>query len=126
MFGFDLRILLQVGFDKLEELEEIHYLICETTSIHAGIFPEPESILCWHQLVHLASYISKMGPIRGWWALPGERFVGWMKSFVPKGGTKYDRTAFRRCSKQENARLHAIYDHDIHHINSKKNKVLQK
>jgi len=105
---------MQVGFNSHDELEELHYLVCETVAVHAGLFPEGENLTCWHQIIHFPSFIAKMGPIKGWWAFGGERAIHFIKSFVPEGGIKFEKTALVECSKQENARLQLIYNKNLY------------
>lgn len=73
-----------------EEIEFLHRRICQLIALREGLYPDSEALFCVHQLVHLAEFIKDWGPIMGWWALPGERFISAIKRNLYRGGKSID------------------------------------
>ena len=51
-----------------------------------------------------------MGPPNCWTSLAGERFIGSLKSFLPKGGAALDKIVFQRYLNYELAEINTQYD----------------
>jgi hypothetical protein len=97
--------LLSEDFSKLqapeftdEEIVDLYQCVTETVSLHESIYPPTESLIVYHQLVDIPDFISKFGPIRGFWTLPEERAISAIKRNVPKGGANnYITVTNRQC-----------------------------
>ena len=98
----------QVDRDKMQGLLN---RITELLSIHLGLFPPTESVLCFQQLLDYPLFILEAGPIRGWEARFGEQCMGTMKGMVPdKGGTSADVTAVAKYLEFESSHATSAAD----------------
>jgi hypothetical protein len=114
MLSSDYQRLLSVVFDDPEgECSTLHKQTLETLSFHEGVYSDSESLLVYHQLVDLPMHILLKGPIRGWWALPGERSLHSLKLQAPKGGVKQENIVMRRYCGCEESRTNDAYDFDL-------------
>lgn len=78
MLSYDLADLLSLRIET-SEINWIANKIYELVALKEGLFPDSEARFIWHQLTDLSDHIPKLGPITGWWALPGEREIGSLK-----------------------------------------------
>jgi hypothetical protein len=102
MLGNDISELLSPAF-KFDDVELLHNKIIETVCAFEGIFSEKECTFIFHELLHLAQHIHQMGPIHGWWTFSGERAMHFVKQFVKKGGTSFDKSAMRKYDQCESS-----------------------
>jgi hypothetical protein len=101
--------LMRHNFNRQEILYDLHPKIMEQISMHEGVFPESEMAPTIHQVIHIASYILKMGAPKEWWNLPCERAIGQIKQFVPKGGTSIEITVFNKYLRFEMSSMFENY-----------------
>ena len=117
--------LLSEDFSKLQapeftdkEIVELYQCVTETVSLHESIYPPTESLIVYHQLVDIPDFISKFGPIRGFWTLPEERAISAIKRNVPKGGVNNYITVTNRQCDFETEIYTKSYDFDINDCKS--------
>ncbi len=60
----------------------------EMLSLIEGMFPDSEQHFTHHEILDVVFAIRRLGPIRSWWAYPGERFMKTMKDKCPEGGAQ--------------------------------------
>jgi hypothetical protein len=129
MFGHDVNLLLGSGYYELSNdrsshnIDHIYDLILELVSIHEGLFPESESLMVWHQLIDLPNFIKQFGPLRGWWAFPGERSLSSIKTNVPICGRRYCQIALDRYELYANARTNVAFNRNAKYSAAKFKKL---
>jgi len=112
MLSFDVTLLMRHSINE-NDLDAMFCLINETLATHEGIVPTSECNLTYHQILDGTQHIHKAGPIRGWWALAGERAMGIIKRFLTRGGTSYEKTLFERYNRYEQIMILTSYNWDI-------------
>lgn len=112
MLSSDITALMQHSI-KNDQIEKMFYKTAETLGTHEGIHPISECNMIFHQMLDVVNHIPKAGPIRGWWALAGERAMGLMKRFLTKGGASFEKTVFDRYCKYEQNLLLSSYNFDV-------------
>lgn len=97
-----LRLISELVSDILSPLvsdafiAELFMRTVEALCLWEGMFPDSEQYFSVHELLDIVDGMNKFGPVRGWWTLAGERFMGRIKSFCPKGGLKCLQVIFDR------------------------------
>lgn len=109
MIWRDINLLLSDSFDD-KDIDELTKRIIEMKCCYEGMFPISECQLIIHFLIHLAPFIKKFGPVRGWWEFAGERAHPSIKQFLPKGGRNTDFTLMSRYLPWETSRTRFAYD----------------
>jgi hypothetical protein len=61
-------------------------------------------------------YIPVMGQVRGWWTYGGERGNSFIKRFLHKGGSNYERSTIERYAAVEAYNIQEAYDFDLTNI----------
>lgn len=84
-----------------EDIDELFLKAAETAATHEGIFTEYDAIPCWHQFCCMVQQMKHFGPVHLWWAFAGERLLGLLKRFVPRGGAAYSKSTFQDYLKSE-------------------------
>jgi hypothetical protein len=108
--------LLQPCFEDAEEIDSIYNLIVEALSYHEYLFPPNEALMAYHSLVDIIKYIPVMGQVRGWWTYGGERGNAFVKRFLHKGGSNYEKATIERYAVVESYKIKEAYDFNIHNI----------
>jgi hypothetical protein len=97
-----LRLISELVSDILSPLVSDSF-ICdlfmrtvEALCLWEAMFPDSEQYFSVHELLDIVDGLHKFGPVRGWWTLAGERFMGRIKSFCPKGGLNCVKVIFDR------------------------------
>jgi hypothetical protein len=108
--------LLQPCFKDEEEIDHIYKLIVEAVSYHEYLFPPNEALMAYHQLVDIIKYIPVMGQVRGWWTYGGERGNAFVKRFLHKGGSNYEKATIERYAVVESYKIREAYDFNILNI----------
>jgi len=105
LYGWNMSRLLSpvLQIKDSEHEAAIRNEIIECICILEGLFPESEAMFPKHQILDLVSQLKQFGPIKGWWALYGERAIGSLKQFVPKGGRNYTLSTFLQYIDFENS-----------------------
>ena len=78
--------LLSPVFFNDTEIDELENRVIQIVCIREGLFPASEHLFCVHELIHLARYVKKWGPLRYSSTLPGEKNVSNVKSAAPPAG----------------------------------------
>lgn len=97
----------------VDNLDDLYDKVIETISLHEGLYPEYESIFTWHQLSCIVKQMKLFGPISLWSAFSGERALGLLKKFVPKGGTSSHLTVFNRYLRSQQIYTSRAYNFDL-------------
>lgn len=106
----DLNDLLAPTFPDPSWFDALHIRVVETVGTNESAFPDSESTLLWHQLVHFAKHIPQMGPLAGWWCFSGERAMSSVKDFVPEGGQSMEKVVMNNFDSAERAKTRAAYN----------------
>lgn len=101
------EIVIKLQYDSFEDgdIDKLVKQVIELKAIHEGLFPPTEYSSIFHQLIHVAHFVKKFGPIRGYWEYPGERIHSLLKGFLTKGGINADRTMY---NKYVNSEMHIL------------------
>jgi hypothetical protein len=75
-----------------KDIEDLYFKTVEVVALSEGLYPPSEALMTKHQLVDLIHHVRKCGPLKCWWALPGERSQSAIKSLVSKGGASFYKT----------------------------------
>jgi hypothetical protein len=111
MFSYDINLLLSDRIPKANIDKIFHYLL-ESIILWESRLPPNETTIIVHELIHGPHFVTKMGPVRGWWAFASERGVGYMTKKVPQGGASFDYTAFKRYLRLEQYHMEHAYGGD--------------
>lgn len=100
-------LLSPIVFD--ETINHLFNRTAEFVSVHDGMFPPSESLMIYHQLIHLVKFINMCGPLRNFWTLPSERALCTIKRNVVKKGRSWEAPASRKQFAQELSKLSTTY-----------------
>jgi hypothetical protein len=109
MLSSDLKDLFSPVIDK-SQLEDLYNLILETICTHEGAFPESECNITWHQFMCIVPHMHHFGPLVLFWAFGGERSVGLLKQYLPRGGGGLDKIVFSRYLRSQKVISSLAYD----------------
>jgi hypothetical protein len=93
------------------DIADLFMRTVEALSLWEGMFPDSEQYFSVHELLDLVTGLNNFGPVRGWWAMAGERFMSKLKSFCPKGGTNCLKVLAEKFSAYENSVKH-VYENN--------------
>jgi hypothetical protein len=116
MFSDDIIKLLCTAFTSTSEANDLRLLVTETLATKEGLFPISEAYIVSHQLVDLPCHIPISGPLRNWWAYPGERALSILKRFFKVGGLNIELTTLIRYFIFENQKIKDVYNFDNNNI----------
>jgi hypothetical protein len=72
--------------------------------------------MVYHQLVDIIKYIPVMGQVRGTWTYGGERGNAFVKKFLHRGGSNYEKATIERYAVVESYKIKEAYDFNIHNL----------
>jgi hypothetical protein len=108
MISEDFACLLSPRIRKTD-IEKLQAKITETVNFWGKMFPASEQQFVIHEVLELVQTIRIFGPLRGWWTLPGERAIAFIKTSLPHGGATYYATTVNRQVRKEFSRLRKSY-----------------
>jgi hypothetical protein len=111
--------LLSPVFRDDNQIDSLFNRTLEILMLHEGLYPIQECLIVWHQLLDLVPHIKKMGPLKCWWEMSGERFLSTIKKHVPSGGYSYDKCVCRSYSGFESSKLQECYCFSLDNLNEK-------
>jgi hypothetical protein len=112
----DLNLFMSPVFKNKQSIEDLKNKVLELITLGQGLFPPSEFRLIHHQLYCISNHLEQGGSVKNFWAISGERIMGFIKNCVPIGGPAYDLTAIRKYSKYENSLLHDFYSKPFENI----------
>lgn len=92
--------------------------VAEMLSLFEGMIPDTYHHFSHHQLLDIAYFIRRLGPVRSWWTLPGERLMRPLKAGIPIGGPNPLKTlkvkfvAKERCATYSYTPVSSSFDND--------------
>lgn len=92
-----------------KEADDLYWRILETISVMEGMLPDSEAYFTRHELLHIPVAIKKLGPVKSWWTLSGERINGIVGKYVPHGGMGYNKTVFTKLMNKTSAAFMNFY-----------------
>lgn len=112
LFSLDMARLHSTKISK-SSYTDLRNKIIEIVSMHDAMLPPSESLYCFHQLIDVVHKIPDFGPLRSFSTLGNERAMGVITSFVGKGGTAIEETAFRKYVDYELYCMDRNYDFSL-------------